>query len=236
MGKGNKIYAYFIKGKDGKMEQGITKDFNVYLEKTKGVKGAVGKSFTTNAKAQSFLKEKQLELFKKEMSKDIKNDVIKKLIEVFQKEKISELKNDKVIFFDSGTGRGKGVEVRLVDKDKKSLMHLIKNHKVYKNLKEYGWYINEFDNLEIGKDFHNNFGELMGCYLALIIAKENNYNKIIGDSKLVIDFWGKGICNIKSELTLYFSSLAGELYQNYDGTIEYISGDINPADLGFHKI
>lgn len=232
-----KYYAYSIKTKSGTiLEQGITKKQNLFLEKTKGVKGAVGKSFSTETKAKAFLKNEQFLNLKNFFSKIEKEQVISDIIQTLQEKEITKHKNEQVIFFDSGTGRGRGVEVRLVDKDKKSLMHLIKNHKVYKNLKEYGWYINEFDNLEIGKDFHNNFGELMGCYLALIIAKENNYNKIIGDSKLVIDFWGKGICNIKSELTLYFSSLAGELYQNYDGTIEYISGDINPADLGFHKI
>ena len=90
----------------------------------------------------------------------------------------------------------------------------------FKKFKTKGWNINEFSNIELGNNYTNNFGELLGCYLALIIANIKGENKIFGDSNLVI---------------LKLIEVVAKLRENFNGKIEHISGDINPADLGFHK-
>lgn len=100
--------------------------------------------------------------------------------------------------------------------------------------------------------FTNNFAELYGLYLALCFAgnrisqgnafsdpveKERFYH-IYGDSELVIRWWSTGHVNINDEKTVFLSKEVMKLrliYENNGGRIIKISGDINPADLGFHK-
>ena len=134
------------------------------------------------------------------------------------------------IYFDSGTGRGIGTEVRVTGIDGNSLLHF----------NSYGYQVNEFGNIHLGKEKTNNYGELLGLFLALDIARKCNCYHILGDSNLVIYFWSKGICNkdsLPSETVDLIIKVkqAREEFEKNGGIIEYVSGDYNPADLGFHK-
>lgn len=134
------------------------------------------------------------------------------------------------IYFDAGTGRGIGVEVRVTDKNGKSLLpqimpeHMITIH----------------GNYLAPEGSTNNYGELIGIYLAIDIARKNGIKNIFGDSRLVIDYWSKGLCNKSSlnDKTINLITKTSERRRGFEeigGKIEHVSGDINPADLGFHK-
>ena len=134
------------------------------------------------------------------------------------------------IYFDAGTGRGIGVEVRVTDESGISLVE-----KVVPKDK-----INEFGNYLTKEGSTNNFGELLGCYIALKLALSEGHKKIFGDSRLIIDFWSKG--HIKRDQlpqeTVNLADMVKGLREKFEtsgGTLSHISGDINPADLGFHK-
>lgn len=134
------------------------------------------------------------------------------------------------IYFDAGTGRGIGVEVRVTDVNGKSLLH----HSTYKK------FINQFGNISLGKERTNNYGELVGLYIAMEIAQKLQCNNIYGDSNLVIYFWSQGRYKKEglSEKTVDLIEKVIErrvTFEKNKGKIEYISGDYNPADLGFHK-
>ena len=140
------------------------------------------------------------------------------------------------IYFDAGTGRGRGTEVRITRSNGTSLLSYIKEKKgIMDLLNKHNWLINEFDNIELGKNYTNNFGELFGCYIALIIANQVNCKTIYGDSDLVIKYWSKGNCKSDDDLTKKLSNTVTKIRNNFNGSINHISGDINPADLGFHK-
>lgn len=144
------------------------------------------------------------------------------------------------IFFDAGTGRGNGVEVRITNKEKKSLISDAISENLKNNFKKKNWFINEFGNLQLDKSRTNNFGELLALYLAICYAMEYNIEKIYGDSKLVLDYWSKGLYNkdnLENETILLIEEVAKKRkkFETLNGEISYISGDINPADLGFHK-
>lgn len=90
----------------------------------------------------------------------------------------------------------------------------------------------------------NNLGELLGFIAATELALqelelEDKKHIILGDSKLVLDYWSKG--NYKFALpsrTKNAIKIAIELRAKAEALgIQYrhISGDVNPADLGFHK-
>lgn len=134
------------------------------------------------------------------------------------------------VYFDAGTGRGSGVEVSVTDENGNDLLHEIIPKKK----------INRFGKYLLGAEATNNFGELLACRFALEIAVKKNIKKIFGDSRLVIDYWSKGYMNMKEmtpetiELAYIVSSLRKDFERN-GGRIEHISGDDNPADLGFHK-
>lgn len=134
------------------------------------------------------------------------------------------------IYFDAGTGRGIGTEVRVTDKMGTSILHkLLPKDK-----------INAHGNYLTADGSTNNFGELLGLYCALKIAIHENVLNIYGDSNLVISFWSKGIIKKDSQKdeTLELAKKVVPLRKHFEslgGTIEHISGDINPSDLGFHK-
>lgn len=135
---------------------------------------------------------------------------------------------EKGIYFDAGTGRGIGVEVRVTDEKKENLIDRILSSK---DINTWGNYL-----CDDGKT--NNFGELLGLYIALTLALKEGQKKIFGDSKLVINYWSKGRINIDDKDTLKLVSLVVSLREKYEklgGTLSYVSGDYNPADLGFHK-
>jgi ribonuclease HI len=136
---------------------------------------------------------------------------------------------EKAIYFDAGTGRGDGVEVKVTDENSKSLLgEFLSEDKITK-----------FDTYHLGKTFTNNFGELSGLFFALNIAIKNGDRLIFGDSKLVLDYWSNGI--YKKDLPLPTIDLIEKVlvlrkkYEDLGGKLEFISGDLNPSDLGFHK-
>lgn len=143
---------------------------------------------------------------------------------------ILETLDKEAIYFDSGTGRTKVVEVKLSDIHGQSLLPFI----MPINL------INEYDNYYLSKDRTNNFGELSALYIALKYALKYDIKKICGDSKLVIDFWSLGSYN-EDKLDKDTIDLINKViklrkdFENLGGKVMLISGDINPADLGFHK-
>ena len=149
-------------------------------------------------------------------------------------------KLEKGIYFDSGTGRGIGVEVRITDENKVSLLETLPKGTIKKILKETKWTVNEFGNIFLGTNRTNNFGELIGLYFALEIAKILNCSLISGDSRLVIDYWSLGHFhenNLDLDTISYIKKviLMRKEFEKNKGLIKHISGDINPADLGFHK-
>lgn len=187
-------------------KKGIVEDWESCKALVNGVSGAKFKKFKTLVEANAFINNGKIEL-------------------------------EDAIYFDAGTGRGRGVEVRITDKNKNSLIPVLKENRkdIIDFFNKKGWNINEFNNIELGNNYTNNFGELLGCYLALIIANIKDENKIFGDSNLVIAYWSKGICNTEDKETLKLVEVVSKLRENFNGKIEHISGDINPADLGFHK-
>lgn len=100
--------------------------------------------------------------------------------------------------------------------------------------------INDYGNYYLSEGRTNNFGELTGLYAALKYALRYDINKICGDSSLIIDYWSKGRYNKDSleEDTINLIkkvTLLRTEFERKKGKIEKISGDVNPADLGFHK-
>lgn len=133
------------------------------------------------------------------------------------------------IYFDAGTGGGNGVEISVTDSRGHGLLHRVLPDE---ELGARGHY-----RLKGGQT--NNFGELLACKCALRIALETGTEKIFGDSKLVLDFWSRGL--IKKSMDGETIALADEVaklrkkFERLGGHISHISGGANPADLGFHK-
>ena len=139
-------------------------------------------------------------------------------------------KLEKGIYFDSGTGRGIGVEVRITDENKVSFLETLPKETVKKLLKNTKWTVNEFGNIYLDANRTNNFGALVGLYCPLIS----------GDSRLVIDYWSLGHFhenNLELDTISYINKVIvmRKEFEKNKGVIKHISGDINPADLGFHK-
>jgi len=134
------------------------------------------------------------------------------------------------IYFDAGTGRGNGVEISVTDEHGKNLLHKAIAPKA----------LNKFGKHLLGEDATNNYGELLALSYALEIAHTARVKKVFGDSKLVINFWSQWRIKRKDlpEETVALAdkvSRAREAFESVGGTVERISGDFNPADLGFHR-
>jgi len=135
------------------------------------------------------------------------------------------------IYFDAGTGRGDGVEVSVTDEEGKDLLHKAVPKK---DLNFFGKHRVQND------DATNNYGELLALRYALQIAKKGKVKKIFGDSKLVIDYWSLHHAKRK-ELAPETVRLVDEVaalregFESAGGSVQRISGDDNPADLGFHR-
>lgn len=202
----NMFYACFL---EENKESLILNSWEECQDKIKGKKARY-KKFKTKEEAQNWLENGAL----------------------YSKKIISENNNlDKeAIYFDAGTGRGIGVEVRLTDFKGNSLLHKI----MPKNK------INQFGNYLLSQGRTNNFGELTGLFISLKYAKKYNTKIIYGDSNLVIEYWCHGHYNEKNldEDTIDLILKVKNLYEEYTlsgGLLKKISGDINPSDLGFHK-
>lgn len=209
-----KYYAYFLEDENIK---GLVDNWDKCKSLVHGKKARY-KSFPTEKEGKDWLESGA------HYEKKIGNQTPK-----IKKEKLKEsLVNG--IYFDSGTGRGIGVEVRVTDINGTSLLE--------KN--SLGFSVNSYGNIHLGTDKTNNYGELLGLYLAMDIASQTGEKKIFGDSNLVIFFWSKGLFrkDFLTEDTISLILKVTEKRKNFEktgGRIEYVSGDINPADLGFHK-
>lgn len=135
------------------------------------------------------------------------------------------------IYFDAGTGRGRGVEISVTDEKGKNLLHKALSEKD----------LNRFGKHFLGnRSATNNYGELMALHYALLIAKKLKTKKVFGDSKVVIDYWSKHRIKRKA-LPRETVSLADkvtklrEAFEKRGGAVKRISGGHNPADLGFHR-
>lgn len=135
----------------------------------------------------------------------------------------------KGIYFDAGTGRGQGVEISITDEKGNNLLGTILPKK----------YINRYGKHLIGNHVTNNYGELLACKYALMLALRENITHVFGDSKLVITYWSKG--HIKNEVaaeTIKLARVVAGLRHEFElkgGKLAHVSGDHNPADLGFHR-
>lgn len=134
------------------------------------------------------------------------------------------------IYFDAGTGRGFGVEISVTDEQGNDLLQKV----VAKE------FINEHGKHLLAPDKTNNYGELFACKYALDLALQEDAKNIYGDSKLIIEYWSKGRIKVEGvapetrALAFAVKKLRDE-FESRGGNVEYISGDDNPADLGFHR-
>jgi len=207
--KDKKYYAYFLLGKEGlpANRRGICESWVECENLVKG-KDARYRGFKTRGEAQAWLDAGA--------QYEVKQKPKKKLTAG--------------IYFDAGTGRGEGVEVSVTDSKGNDLLKDILPKKL---LNIHGKHL-------IKENVTNNYGELLACKYALELALRQKTKKVFGDSKLVIDFWSKGIINRKLmpkktiELAEEVTDLR-EQFENIGGKVGRVSGDHNPADLGFHR-
>ena len=140
---------------------------------------------------------------------------------------IKRVATKKGLYFDAGTGGGRGVEINVTNENGDDLLADFLD-------------VNEKGHHLIKGNVTNNYGELLACKYALKIAIKENIKKVYGDSKLIIDFWSKGY--IKKEIEEQTLTLAKEVkqlrsqFEKKGGKLLYISGGSNPADLGFHRL
>jgi len=204
----NKFYAYLLLSG----QSGICDNWAECEKKVKGVKEAHFQGFRSIKKAEEWLSS----------GAKYKESGIYPLI----KKKASL---DVGIYFDAGTGRGMGVEISVTDEKGGNLLHKI----MPKNK------INPHGKHLISDSVTNNYGELLACYYAIKLALKKKTLRIFGDSKLVIEYWSKGFIKRKT-LPAETIKLAEKViklrkqYADIGGEVSRISGDDNPADLGFH--
>ena len=136
------------------------------------------------------------------------------------------------VYFDAGTGRGRGVEVNVTDRAGVPMAHMVAPAEN----------ITEFGTVLLSKGRTNNYGELMGCFLAIRIAEKLGRDLILGDSNLVLDYWSKGRVNVDTasrdpDLTVLVKKTAAarRRFEASGGRFKHVPGGLNPADLGFHR-
>ena len=204
--KKKKYYAYFVPS----AKHGITDSWAVCEKFVSGKTGARFKAFDDQRSAEAWLS--QGAMYEPKAARP-------------------RPRLEPGIYFDAGTGRGNGVEISVTDEHGKNLLHKALSAK---ELNEFGKHL--LDN----EDATNNYGELLALSYALEIARATHIKKVFGDSKLVIDFWSQWRIKRKDlpEETVTLAdevSRAREAFEAAGGTVERVSGDFNPADLGFHR-
>ncbi|MFH1246634.1 MAG: ribonuclease H family protein [Candidatus Liptonbacteria bacterium] len=201
--KDKKYYAYLIPKRG---ERGVCDNWAACEKKVKGVFGARYRGFKTRAEAEGWLRAGAEYAIKPK----------------------ANLRRG--IYFDAGTGRGKGVEISVTDERGKNLLHESLPAKK----------INKFGKHLVDGEATNNYGELLACKHALQIALARSEKKIFGDSRLIIDYWSKGYIK-KEEVAPKTIRLAGQVkklrkeFEAEGGSISHVPGGDNPADLGFHR-
>ncbi len=206
----NKYYAYLLRGG----ESAIVDNWKDCEKKVSGVYGARYKGFVAKSEAEAWL------LAGAQYTKRITNNELR----------ITKKALERGIYFDAGTGRGKGTEISVTDERGNDLLHEVLTTKD----------INKFGKHLLGKKATNNHGELLACLYAMQVAMKSGIKKVFGDSKLVIDYWSKGFIKkdkVASETVELAEMVAGlrEEFEEEGGRVIHISGNNNPADLGFHR-
>ncbi len=205
-----KYYAYLLRSG----ESAIVNNWKDCEKKVSGVYGARYKGFVSKSEAEAWL----VGGAKYEV-RSPKSLVVSRKLQL-----------QAGIYFDAGTGRGKGVEISVTDEKGEDLLHTILSKKD----------INKFGKHLVGKSATNNYGELLACLYAMQTAMKSGVKRVFGDSQLVIDYWSKGFIKkdkVAEETVELAEVVAGlrEEFEEEGGRILRISGDHNPADLGFHK-
>jgi ribonuclease HI len=206
--KKKKYYAYFVPGTI--LKQGITDSWSDCEKFVSRKTGARFKAFDNRSNAEAWLK----------------NGAMYESRAVKPRPKL-----EPGIYFDAGTGRGNGVEISVTDENEKNLLHKVLSPAA----------LNKFGKHLLGNAVAtNNYGELLAFRYALEVARATRVKHVFGDSKLVIDFWSQWRIKRKDlpEETIALAdevSRAREAFEETGGTVERISGDFNPADLGFHR-
>ena len=202
----NKYYAYFVPTSGSKSIEGITENWKKCEKIVSGKTGARFKGFSNKAEAEKWVAGGAR----------------------YEPKPFVPLQSG--IYFDAGTGRGDGVEISVTDEKGKDLLHKVI---AKEELNKFGKHL--LENMEAT----NNYGELLALKYAIEIAEKENIKKIFGDSKLVIEFWSrwkikrKEVAAVTVELADEVAALR-ESFEEHGGSVERISGDHNPADLGFH--
>jgi ribonuclease HI len=191
-------------------KQGVTDDWAACEKMVKGVNGARYRSFENEIDALRWLKAGAL----------------------YETKPVRPYRKlEPGIYFDAGTGRGDGVEVSVTDEHGKNLLQ-----KAFSKTE-----LNRFGkHLIKNPEATNNYGELLALRSALEIAVKENVKRIVGDSKLVIEYWSKWRMKAKDlpEETVALAREVAKMREAFEkggGKISRISGGENPADLGFHK-
>lgn len=200
-----KYYAYLIPATGAR---GVCAAWAECEKKVKGVVGARYRGFKTREEADAWLREGAAYISKSERRAALAPG----------------------IYFDAGTGRGNGVEISVTDERGRDLLSA-----VFSKSK-----INRYGKHLIPGEVTNNFGELLACKYALKLALARSVKKVFGDSRLIVDHWSKGHIK-KDEVAANTVRLAAEVkklrveFEKKAGSIHRVSGDDNPADLGFHR-
>jgi viroplasmin and RNaseH domain-containing protein len=203
-----KYYAYFIPGNGAEGKTGITDAWKKTEAMVSGKPGARFKAFETKHDAEAWLAQGAM----------------------YEAKPVSP-RLQPGIYFDAGTGRGQGVEVSVTDEKGKNLLHKAIPKEE----------LNRFGKQLVGDSAAtNNYGELLALRYALEIANADGIKKIFGDSKLVIEFWSQWRIKRKElpEETVALADEVSKMREDFEadgGVVERISGDHNPADLGFHR-
>lgn len=212
--KKQKFYAYFVPpAAAGKAERtGVTEEWKICESMVSGVPGARYKAFESSADAERWLAGGAM--YEARPSKAARRTVL-----------------EPGIYFDAGTGRGEGVEISVTDEHGKNLLHKAVSPDE----------LNRFGKHLVGDpSATNNYGELLALRRALEIARKTGKKKVFGDSRLVIEYWSQWKIKRK-EVAPETVALADEVarlreeFEAEGGMVARISGDDNPADLGFHR-
>lgn len=209
-----KLYAYIYEGKSG-----IFNNWDDCSSFVKGKNNIKYKKFSSEIEANNWISDNL-----------VNNDIT-------ARELAKKNYDNTVIYFDAGTGRGIGVEVRVTDCLGNSLLHKISMSDSFIDLcNRHGFILNDFGNLQLPEKYTNNYGEALGCILAYKIAGVMpNVKTILGDSKLVIEYWSNGAIKIKNEETIKMLQFLMKLKESSNILLKWIPGSANMADLGFHK-
>ena len=155
--------------------------------------------------------------------------------------------NEKIIYFDASTiGHNSNndreqTKVNVLDESKTPLLLSLDISEYHTS--PYGVEsVDDKSGVAILKEgLTNNHGELLALFFAMKIAERIQAKVICGDSNIAIQYWSKGQYNKKNIKNYETIELIEKVTKQRDdfeksgGEIRKISGDSNPADLGYHR-